>query len=77
MNFTYKALAFAIQTPQLFMYFDPRIDSTLYGLHSTRYHDTKLWGALDIQSKSSKDLAHFKTNLQSFKGIKCKCNYCK
>ncbi len=57
--------------------FVPRIDSTLYGLHSIRYHGTKLWAALDNQSKSSKDLAHFKTSIKSFKAIKCKCNYCK
>ena len=57
--------------------FVPRVNSTLYGLHSIRYHGTKLWAALDNQSKSSKDLADFKTSLMSFKGIKCKCNYCK
>ncbi len=55
----------------------PRVNSTLYGLHSIRYHGTKLWAALDNQSKSNKDLADFKVSLMSFKGIKCKCNYCK
>ena len=55
----------------------PRVDSTLYGLHSIRYHGTKLWAALDNQSKTSKDLTDFKTSLKTFKGIKCKCKACK
>ncbi len=57
--------------------FVPRVDSTLYGLHSIRYHGTKLWAALDDRSKSSETLADFKDSLKTFKGIKCKCNYCK
>ncbi len=55
----------------------PRVDSTLYGLHSIRYHGTKLWAALDSQSKSSTDLSDFKASLKGFKGIRCKCKACK
>ncbi len=55
----------------------PRVESTLYGLHSICYHGTKLWAALDSQSKSSKDLTDFKTSLKNFKGIRCKCKACK
>ncbi len=55
----------------------PRVDSALYGLHSIRYHGTKLWAAMPAQCKSAQDLAEFKTGLQKFSGIKCKCRACK
>ncbi len=55
----------------------PRVDSTLYGLHSIRYHGTKLWAALPENAKSATDLASFKGSLETFKGITCKCSYCK
>ncbi len=55
----------------------PRVDSALYGLHSIRYHGTKLWAALPNLCKSAKNLADFKTGLKQFSGIKCKCRACK
>ena len=55
----------------------PRVDSALYGLHSIRYHGTKLWAALPTVCKSAKNIAAFKTGLKEFSGIKCKCRACK
>ena len=55
----------------------PRVDSSLYGLHSIRYHGTKLWAALPPKCKLSENLADFKAGLKSFIGIKCKCRACK
>ncbi len=55
----------------------PRVDSTTYGLHSIRYHGTKLWASLPSHVKSASDLATFKAGLVGFQGIKCKCNLCK
>ena len=43
----------------------PRVDSTLYGLHSIRFHGTKLWAALPEKAKSATDLASFKGSLGS------------
>ena len=55
----------------------PRVDSALYGLHSIRYHGTKLWAALPTECKLAQDLAEFKTGLKKFTGINCKCRACK
>ncbi len=55
----------------------PRVDSTLYGLHSIRYHGTQLWAALPLPCKTADSLASFKSGLKSFSGIKCKCRACK
>ncbi len=55
----------------------PRVDSTLYGLHSIRYHGTQLWAALPLSCKTADSLASFKSGLKSFSGIKCKCRACK
>ncbi len=48
----------------------PRVDSTFYGLHSIRYHGTKLWAALPEKAKSATDLASFKGSLKTFKGTR-------
>ena len=55
----------------------PGVDSTLYGLHSIRFHGTKLWAALPTPCKIATTLASFKSGLKSFSGIKCKCKACK
>ncbi len=55
----------------------PRVDSALYGLHSIRYHGTKLWAALPNFCKTAESLDDFKSGLKDFKGIKCKCRACK
>ena len=52
----------------------PRVDSTLYGLHSIRYNGTKLWVALPEEAKSATKLASFKDSLQTFKGLRTKFN---
>ncbi len=55
----------------------PRVDSTLYGLHSIRYHGTELWAAMPDICKTANTLDNFKSGLKSFCGIKCKCRACK
>ena len=55
----------------------PRIDSVLYGNHSIRFHGTKLWAAMPESCKTPTSLVNFKTGLQSFTGIQCKCRACK
>ncbi len=55
----------------------PRIDSVLYGNHSIRFHGTKLWAAMPESCKTTTSLVNFKTGLQSFSGIQCKCRACK
>ena len=55
----------------------PRVDSTFYGLHSIRFHGTKLWAALPTSCKTAPTLASFKSGLKSFQGVKCKCKACK
>ena len=55
----------------------PRVDSTYYGLHSIRYHGTKLWAALPENAKLCTDLAVFKGHLGTFTGIACTCSMCR
>ena len=50
----------------------PRVNSTTYGLHSLRFHGTKLWAHLSPAAKSTDDLDTFKAALSTYKGIKCK-----
>ena len=56
--------------------FVPRVKSTTYGLHSLRYHGTYLWSHLPIKAKTAETLKGFKTALQDFKGVSCKCKLC-
>ena len=55
----------------------PRVLSSTYGIHSLRYHGTKLWANLPSSAKSAKDIDTFKVELGKFKGITCKCKQCK
>ena len=57
--------------------FVPRVKSSTYGLHSLRYHGTYIWSHLPITAKAAKTLKDFKSALQEFKGVSCKCKLCR
>ena len=43
----------------------PRVNPTNYGLHSFRYHDSKLWNLLPDNVRESTSLAAFKIALKT------------
>ncbi len=57
--------------------FVPRVKSSTYGLHSLRYHGTYLWSFLPVGAKKATTLDEFKSALQDFKGVTCKCKLCR
>ena len=58
-------------------FFQPRVNSTTYGLHSLRHRGPKLWNALPSSTKPADDISGLKSNLANYKGLPCKCSLCK
>ncbi len=69
--------ASGVESRSGYKFFQPRVRSTTYGLHFLRYRGPKLWNALPSSTKQSENITSLKSNLASYKGVPCKCSFCR
>jgi hypothetical protein len=56
--------------------FQPKVNTVTYGIHSFRYHSSKIWNSLPAIIKSATTLSKFKKDLYKWQGDLCNCSFC-
>jgi hypothetical protein len=54
----------------------PRFNTKTYGYNSLRYYGTKIWNEMPNHIRTATSLKHFRTLINTWMGLKCKCSMC-